>query len=74
MHIVQSTTQNLIDSQVNYCSELKMSQINEDNAELVILTEEEAIQSLNIKEEQIKKVINRPRIIEASRRKPAIVP
>ena len=42
-----------------------MSQINEDNAELVILTAEEAIQSLNIKQEQIKKVINRTRIIKS---------
>ena len=38
MHTVKSTTQNLIDSQVNYCSELKMSQINEDNAASIILT------------------------------------
>ena len=31
-----TTTQELISSQANYCSKLKISQINESNAELVI--------------------------------------
>ena len=43
-----------------------MSQFNEDNAASVILTAEEMLQSLNIKEEQIKKVIEGPRILEST--------
>ena len=41
-----------------------MSQINEDNAELVILTTEETSQSINIKKEQMKMVMHGTSISE----------
>ena len=69
MHTLISTTKKLIDSQVNYCSELKMNQVNKDNAELVILTAEETLQSLSIKRKQIKKVMNGSKISESTEKK-----